>query len=30
MYTFSILAEELKFVRRAMPFLRDADKFHLD
>jgi omega-amidase len=30
LYTFSIVADELKFVRRAMPFLRDADKFHLD
>ncbi len=30
MYTFSILAEELKFVRRAMPFLRDADRFQLE
>ncbi|MGN6181794.1 MAG: amidohydrolase [Mucilaginibacter sp.] len=30
MYTFSILAEELKFVRRAMPFLRDADHFTIE
>jgi omega-amidase len=28
-YTFSIIADELKFVRRAMPFLRDADRFTL-
>lgn len=29
-YTFSINAEELVKTRRALPFLRDADKFHLD
>ena len=28
-YTFTINAEELKRVRRAMPFLRDADKFEI-
>lgn len=29
-YTFSINAEELIKTRRALPFLRDADEFHLD
>jgi omega-amidase len=29
-YTFSINAEELEKVRRHMPFLKDADKFHLE
>ena len=29
-YTFSINAEELTNVRKNMPFLKDADSFHLD
>ncbi|WP_345952513.1 amidohydrolase [Mucilaginibacter sp. PAMB04168] len=29
-YTFTINAEELEKARRAMPFLKDADSFHLD
>jgi omega-amidase len=30
MYTFSIVANELELTRRAMPFLKDADHFHID
>jgi len=30
MYTFSIVAHELELTRRAMPFLKDADVFHID
>lgn len=30
LYTFTINAEELEKTRRAMPFLKDADGFHLD
>ncbi|PTQ94922.1 putative amidohydrolase [Mucilaginibacter yixingensis] len=30
LYTFSISADELKRVRRAMPFLKDADRFEID
>jgi len=30
MYTFTIVADELEKVRRAMPFLKDADTFNID
>ena len=30
MYTFTIVADELEKVRRAMPFLKDADTFEID
>jgi len=30
MYTFSIIADEVKKTRRALPFLKDADGFKLD
>src|ERR1700733_12299606 len=30
MYTFTIPAKELELTRRAMPFLKDADSFHID
>lgn len=30
MYTFTIVADEIEKVRRAMPFLKDADTFEID
>jgi omega-amidase len=29
-YTFTIIADEVAKTRRALPFLKDADRFHLD
>jgi len=30
MYTFSIVGDEIEKIRRAMPFLKDADKFEIE
>jgi omega-amidase len=30
LYTFSIVADEIQKTRQAMPFLNDADTFHID